>query len=202
MTEQLNTTEQDQQAQATEPQQVAASAATQNTETQATDGQPGPVPYERFKDINAQLKTAQTQLKKLQEAQTAKERAEMTELERIKAEMAERDEALAAAQAALKGMHLRAAFQREAQAQKLTFVEGALDDAYALADLSSVELDDDGKASGMDKALKALAKSKPYLFRVPGAVEIDGSAGTGSGMKPAPDKTQEETALKQRFNIR
>lgn len=37
--------------------------------------------------------------------------------------------------------------------------------ALRLVDLSEVEIDDDGKVTGLDEALKALAESEPYLLK-------------------------------------
>ena len=196
-------TEQVEQVQAPEAeiQPVATSAATLNTEAQAADGQPGPVPYERFKEVNAQLKAAQKLAEKLQSAQKEKERAEMTELERVKAEVAERDAALAQAQTKLKEHALRDAFRQELATQKLRLADGAESVAFRTVDLSSVELDDDGKVNGMDAAVKALAKGAQFLFRTPEAPPIDGSAGTGSARAPVDAKAR-ELELTQRYNIR
>jgi hypothetical protein len=38
-------------------------------------------------------------------------------------------------------------------------------DAYALADLSTVEIADDGQVRNVDTVLKALAKAKPHLVK-------------------------------------
>lgn len=48
-------------------------------------------------------------------------------------------------------------------------LETALDDAFVLADLSGVSIDDEGKVHGVREAVQALSESKPYLFsqRVP-----------------------------------
>lgn len=43
-------------------------------------------------------------------------------------------------------------------------LETALDDAFALADLSGVHIDEDGKVHGIKEAVQALAESKPFLF--------------------------------------
>jgi len=48
-------------------------------------------------------------------------------------------------------------------------------DAFNLIDLGEIEIDEDtGEVSGVDKALKALAKAKPYLI----ASEESSSPGT------------------------
>ena len=48
------------------------------------------------------------------------------------------------------------------------------EDAYRLADLAEVVVDDDGSVSGVKKALEKLAKDKPYLLDG----KRDGSPGT------------------------
>lgn len=52
--------------------------------------------------------------------------------------------------------------------------------ALKLADLSSVEVEDDGKVVGLDAALAALAKSDPYLLDTETSGDGNGSGGTGA----------------------
>ena len=56
------------------------------------------------------------------------------------------------------------------------------DRALALVDLSEVTIDEDGKVTGLDKALEALVKSDPYLVKA-----TDGSSDSGpKGSSGAP----------------
>lgn len=49
--------------------------------------------------------------------------------------------------------------------------------ALQLADMSAVDIDDDGNVTGLDAALKALAKSDPYLVKKTKKSEEDGNSG-------------------------
>jgi hypothetical protein len=48
-------------------------------------------------------------------------------------------------------------------AQRAGLVDYA-DDAFRLANLSNVEVDDDGNVDGMDEVIEELIRSKPYLW--------------------------------------
>jgi len=199
MDEQLNT----QQPTATDTAQPGAtSAGTQNTET-LDAGEPGPVPYTRFKALNEETKSLKAQLADLQKALKANERASMSEVERLKAEKAELEEIAKQAQEAITQMRLKEAFRATVAAKKVRFVEGAMDDAFRLADLTGVRVEESGAVRGMEAAIDALLKAKPYLVQRPDPAPIDASAGTGAG-KPAngPEITkQKEAEWRQRFRI-
>lgn len=51
------------------------------------------------------------------------------------------------------------------------------EDAFRLADLEGVQIGEDGRVSGVEEALKALAKAKPHLVRqAAGTGEINATA--------------------------
>jgi hypothetical protein len=88
----------------------------------------------------------------------------------------ERDEALQRAQARL----IRAAFVAEAAQQGAAHP----DDVYALADLSSVALDDQDNVVGVAEAVKAIIEAgRVPMAQGPRAPSLDG--GAGSGQRPA-----------------
>lgn len=62
------------------------------------------------------------------------------------------------------------------------------DAAARLADLSGVTVDEDGRVSGIDKALDALKKSKPYLFAKPAPGVGNGG---GNTRPPATDSKKQ-----------
>jgi DNA repair exonuclease SbcCD ATPase subunit len=200
MDEQLNT----QQTTATDNAQASATPAeAQNTETTSA-GEPGPVPYSRFKAINEETKSLKAQLADLQKALKANERASMSEVERLKAEKAELEAAANQAREAITQMRLKDAFRSAAATKKVRFVDGAMDDAFKLADLTGVQVEESGAVRGMEAAIDALLKAKPYLVQRPEPAQIDASAGTGAG-KPAssgPEVTKQKIEeLRQRYRI-
>jgi DNA repair exonuclease SbcCD ATPase subunit len=197
MDEQLNT----QQTTATDNAQASATPAeAQNTETTSA-GEPGPVPYSRFKAINEETKSLKAQLADLQKALKANERASMSEVERLKAEKAELEQQAKAATEAITQMRMKDAFRSAAIATKVRFVDSAIDDAFALADLTGVQIEESGAVKGMEDVVKKLATAKPYLIQKPTPAPIDASAGTGSGAVPQETSKAKEAELRQRYRI-
>jgi hypothetical protein len=111
------------------------------------------------------------QLAELQKAEEERKKAEMTAQERLEAEKAE---ALKRAQEAEEAREraLTAANQRLIKSEfKLLAKESgiradALEDAFKLADTSSITVDDDGNIVGAKDVVDALIASKPYLVEV------------------------------------
>lgn len=181
----------------------ATPAEAQNTETEG-QSTPGPVPYDRFRKLNEEHKSLKSQVDKLLKAQKDMERANMSEVERLKAEKAELEAAANQAREAITQMRLKDAFRSAAATKKVRFVDGAMDDAFKLADLTGVQVEESGAVRGMEAAIDALLKAKPYLVAKPEPPpSIDASAGTGSG-KPAggPEITKQKVEeWRQRFRI-
>ena len=73
--------------------------------------------------------------------------------------------------------------------------------ALKLADLSKVEIDDDGEVTGLSDALKALAKSDPYLLEASGDEENEpGAPPVGGAPKTrAPKGTPEREKLLAKY---
>lgn len=67
------------------------------------------------------------------------------------------------------------------------------DAALALADLSKVQVADDGTVSGVKEALEALAKAKPYLIGKPG------QAALGSGSNPGANTGNTQTFTREQL---
>jgi hypothetical protein len=118
--------------------------------------------YEGFDEIKAEYE-------RLKKAEEERKQAEMTELERLQAKLAELEKQAQEAEQA-KSQALEAANKRLIKsefrliAKELGVRSEALDDAFVLADLSAVEVDEDGNVKGVKEAVEALKKAKPYLF--------------------------------------
>ena len=186
-------------------------AESQNTE-------PGPVPYNRFKEVNDALaemrkwrkerEAEDSKAKKAKDAAEAKRLEEQQEYatlaEKRAAEIEERDAALAELKAQIRDRDLRDAIRKAAIEQKLAFATPVAEgDAYLAlkADglLEDVEIEN-GKAKGLDGLLKTLKEQRPYLFKAPAATgNIDASA-TSNGQARTSEQLQEE--LKQRYRIK
>lgn len=146
-----------------------------------------------LKAANAEAAKRRKELKRFEEDEQKRKDAELSESERLQKELAAAQAAQADAEARVNDVLLRSEVERAAV--KAGFVDPEV--AYQLADLSEVEIDEeDGSVSGADKAVKALAKEKPYLLRQPDKPDID--AGTRGG---SDGKGQDVEAIKRRFGI-
>jgi len=116
-------------------------------------------------------KKLQTELDEAKKALKEIEDKDKTEVERLTAENVELKAKLGEKDSSLRQRTLDNAFlasDKHSWANPET--------ALKLADLSEVEIDEDGKVTGLDKALDKLAKSDPYLLK-----KDDGNNGGGAG---------------------
>lgn len=98
------------------------------------------------------------------EAEEQRKREEMSEVERLKADMAKMQaQAQEAEQRAQQAM-VKAAVIRAANG----FNDP--EDALRLLDLDALDTDDDGNIEGLDNAIAALLKAKPYLAKKQGGI--------------------------------
>jgi hypothetical protein len=126
------------------------------------------------------------ELKKLQDKEKSELELAKGEAETAKAELVKRDDVI-------KRLRLENAFLSSGKHEWQT-----PGDALALADMSGVTIDDDGKVSGLDAAMDKLAKDKPYLLKTstegkgPDGKEKSGDpVGGGKNGKPD-DKTRQQ----------
>lgn len=176
---------------------------------QGGEGTARTIPYDRFKEVNDglkawkslgyespdELKNALEELQALKEAEEQRKREQMTEQERLQAE---RDELAArAAEAEEKAQKaLEAANQRliktefRLKAREAGVLAEALDDAFVLADLSGVTVNDSGDvdSEALASAIESLLKAKPYL-----ADTQTQPRQIGGPTNPAKDKSGQKT---------
>lgn len=145
------------------------------------------IPYERFKQVNDEAKAFKETFKELgidgvdslkelvsdyqakKDAEDARQREEMSEIERLQADLTAKEQAeqsyaqqLEDYKAQVRQEKIANEFIKEAQAANVAYV----DDAYQLAqsDLSAVEVDEDGKVSGVSDVVASLIENKPFLL--------------------------------------
>lgn len=104
---------------------------------------------------------------------------DLPEVERLKKELEEAKATGTKSEASFKGLALTNAFLMATQRAKITWHDP--DVAKAAAKLADLEVGEDGSVEGIDKIVKDLAKSKPFL--------VDGG-------KPAEDKEKTEEKKK------
>lgn len=154
---------------------------------------------ETIKKLRAFEKIAKDQARQLAEYQAKEQkaqRASLSQVEQWKAQAAEAQAAHDQLAQEIATLKLRQAIEREAA--KLGFVNP--EDAYLLADVTGLEMDDAGKIEGVEDALKELLKTRPYLAKSENqtrTVNINaGGAGKGNGTQDADARRKE---LLQRF---
>lgn len=144
------------------------------------------------KELKAARKEAaayRTKLRQAEEDAEARKRAEMTELERVKADLEAERKARQEADDRRQALALRT--QVITAAARLGFNDP--EDAIRMLDQSTLEVDDAGSIDGLDDALGALVKAKPYL--------IKSTTGTISPTNPAggPQRTTQDQLRQEMF---
>jgi hypothetical protein len=110
-----------------------------------------------------------TRLSQYEKSEEERKHAEMTEVERLQAEkesaLQKAKELEESGKAVIEKVNQRLVKSEfRTIAKELGIRKDAMDDAYLLADLSTVVIDDDGDVQGMKEALESLKKSKAFLF--------------------------------------
>jgi len=181
--------------------QLTGQAPTPTTEQETTQGQE-PGAEQSTPDIDALLKEVKTlrkeaaswrtKLRAAEEAEEQRKRSEMTELEKLKADLEAERQARAAAEQQRQQQLLRTQVISAAAKAGLNDPE----DAVRMLDTSEMTVADDGTVEGLEQALGALLKAKPYL--------IKSTSGTISPTNPAggPQRPSDEQLRQELFGGR
>lgn len=146
-------------------------------------GQKPPAGDNQTQALLRQKRKLEKDLADLRKAEEERKTAELSEVERLKKEKADLEAERQSLQGQIKTQAIQSRF--EAAAAKL----GAVDTeaAFKLADLSGVEMDADGKVTGVEEALKSLKQARPFLFGEPSAPKsVGGNGGGNPGGQNAP----------------
>lgn len=138
-----------------------------------------------LKKANAESAGRRKELEKIATEKAEKDKAALSEAEKFQVEIKAVSEAHKALKAELNAERVRTAIITKAT--ELGFASP--EDAMSLIDLSKVEVKD-GKVSGFDKSLKALAESNRLAMKDDKRSDRLGTP-TGKG-KPASGKTEQE----------
>lgn len=115
-----------------------------------------------LKKANREAAERRKKLEEFEAAETQRKEAQLSEVEKANKRAEEAAARFEALQSAMRDRAIRHAVEIEASRQG--FIDPA--DAIALADMAAVQYsDDDGKVTGADAVVKALAKAKPHLVR-------------------------------------
>ena len=138
-----------------------------------------------LKVANAEAADRRKKLQAFEEAEAKRKEAEMSEVEKLNAKLAEMVTEREAIQQALMDTKLDAAISGAAATLKFRNPV----DARALIDMDAIEISENGAIKGVEAALKALAKERPYLID---SVSVPDTDGTKRNQRKA---AQDEAAL-------
>jgi hypothetical protein len=110
--------------------------------------------------LNPEGKKAVEELQKLKADEEKRKQAEMTDLQKAEAAKKAADEKNLKLEEDLKTERIKNAVLAEASKQGFEDPQ----DAYAMIDRAELEISADGKVDGVEEAIKALVKAKPYLL--------------------------------------
>jgi len=162
------------------------------TETQATADTDAAAELERVRkalsDANKEAAKRRKQLEAYEAAEAQRKQESMSELERAQAALAELEKRATDAERGRKEALLKAAVIAKAGALRFNNAE----DALAFLKPEALEIGDDGQVQGLEDALKAIAKERPYLLQQTGQV---GATNPGRG------NVEGETAAQKRARL-
>lgn len=114
-----------------------------------------------LKRVRREAASYRTKLREAETAQAEKKKGELSDLERLQVELNETKQALAETQRLAQERLVRHAVV--AAAARAGFNDP--DDAMRLVDQGTLEVREDGSIDGVEAAIQAIAKAKPYLVR-------------------------------------
>ena len=123
-----------------------------------------------LKKANAEAAANRKALQAYQDAEEKRKQSEMTEVEKLQAELTEMAAAREADQQSLRETKLNAAIDVTAKTLRFRKVH----EARALINRDALEFGEDGEWSGVEDALKALAKDSPHLIEAVNNADTDG----------------------------
>jgi hypothetical protein len=147
---------------------------------------------EKQVETDAKLK----RLEDFEKAEEERNKAAMTEADRLKAE---KDVATKTAEEAVeKAKKAEATANQRILNTEIKSIARSLNandpaDILALLDKSSVEMDDEGNAKGVEEAVKALKEAKPWMFKP--AIGADASGGGNPAKHPTNELVTKEKEL-------
>ena len=125
-------------------------------------------------ETNRENAKRRKQLEAYEQAEAQRKQESMSELEKAQAALAELEKRAADAERGRKQALLEKAVIAKAGALRFNNAE----DAIRFLDPEKLEIGDDGQVIGLEDALKAIAKDRPYLLQQPGQV---GATNPGRG---------------------
>ncbi len=139
-------------------------------------------------ETNRENAKRRKQLEAYEQAEAQRKQESMSELEKAQAALAELEKRAADAERGRKQALLEKAVIAKAGALRFNNAE----DAIRFLDPEKLEIGDDGQVIGLEDALKAIAKDRPYLLQQPGQV---GATNPGRGQVEGETDAQKRARL-------
>lgn len=151
-----------------------------------------------LKAANKESADRRKKIEAYEAADADRQTAAMTELDKANARAEAAEAKSAQADERARQTLIRAAFVSEAAKAGAAYPE----DVHRLADLSGVDVEEDGTVTGVAEAVKALVDSGriPMSGKTP-APNLDGGAGGGDRSKPKVTLTADELEIARKMNI-
>lgn len=152
-----------------------------------------------LKAANNESAGRRKRLEELEAAEKQRQEAELSEIDKLNKRLADAEQAKTQATQQAQQTLLRAAFVAEAAKADAQFPE----DAFRLADLSGVTVDDSGTVTGVAEAVKAIVENGRLPVKRQRAPSLD--AGAGGSQSPADAKatalTEAEIATARKMGV-
>lgn len=185
-----------------------ANAPGEMTESEQGEDQRQPTPDELTAELekvrrelrraNRESASRRKRLEELEAAEEERKQTAMTDLDRAKQEAEDWKKKYEGLAGSLNALRRQTAFYEAVDGLGLAFANAqARKDAYVLADFSEVDVAEDGTVEGVEAVVKALQRSRPYLFSKPAGRNINASD-TGGEKGPGID----EDEIKKAFGLR
>jgi hypothetical protein len=139
-------------------------------------------------ETNRENAKRRKQLEAYEQAEAQRKQESMSELEKAQAALAELEKRATDAERGRKQALLEKAVIAKAGALRFNNAE----DAIRFLDPEKLEIGDDGQVIGLEDALKAIAKDRPYLLQQPGQV---GATNPGRGQVEGETDAQKRARL-------
>jgi len=153
----------------------------------------------KLRDVEKNARLQARELADLKAKNQEREQAELSETDRLKKQLADAQQRESATQARLHAELVKRAASDAATSLQLPFAgASAIDDAVSLGAFTDLEIGDDGKVTGINDAIRALQKARPYLFGLPASTRPPNiNAGNRNGGKDDLIDTDAELARKR-----
>lgn len=144
--------------------EAANTAAAQDADADDFDKERALATIKKLRQIEKDARAKLARLQELEDAEQKRAEQSLSDAQKAAKEAEQLRAKLEQAEQQLRKSRLKDAVQDAVQKLQIAFAEGALNDALALGLFADLETSDRGDIVGLNDAIKALQKAKPYLF--------------------------------------